>query len=348
MSRIIVVFDTYYSSSNLGDRIIMESVYDVLNRLIQRSDIFVFKIATHSRISPEHRSIISRAYLKILCGTNLFHFEYTPFARNNPWKISFKDISILKNTILFGVGSLGVNLKQIYKKSIRQTVKHSIARVYSPWMWKKILHPDAHHSVRDSDAVRLFRYIGLSNVLNTGCPTLWKLVKEHCEKIPNYKAKDVVLTFTSYNKNYEKDAKILEIALRNYRRVYIWPQGMKDYDYIIELLKMQTDSKMKNVTILPSKLSSYDELLKHADSLDYVGTRLHGGIRALQHGRRAIIIAVDNRALVFKRDFNIPSISRDEISNLEYHISRSFKTRIYLNHEAIYQFKNKLASLIND
>lgn len=44
--------------------------------------------------------------------------------------------------------------------------------------------------------------------------------------------------------------------------------------------------------------------------MDFVGTRLHGGIRAMQHKQRAIIIEIDNRAKEissrFENDIQIP------------------------------------------
>ena len=41
-----------------------------------------------------------------------------------------------------------------------------------------------------------------------------------------------------------------------------------------------------------------------------MGTRLHGGIRALQHKRRSLIIGVDHRGLEKARDFGLPVAGR--------------------------------------
>ena len=48
-------------------------------------------------------------------------------------------------------------------------------------------------------------------------------------------------------------------------------------------------------------LEAFDNLLESEIDLDYIGTRLHAGIRAIQKKRRSIIIGVDNRALEMQK-----------------------------------------------
>ena len=57
---------------------------------------------------------------------------------------------------------------------------------------------------------------------------------------------------------------------------------------------------------------------------------MHGGIRALQHGRRALIIAIDNRAREKHRDFNIPVLERDAMVDLEAWIKGGQATDIHI------------------
>ena len=52
-----------------------------------------------------------------------------------------------------------------------------------------------------------------------------------------------------------------------------------------------------------------------SENIDYVGTRLHAGIRALQHKKRTIIIGIDNRAIEKAKDFNLTVIDRKNIKN---------------------------------
>ena len=85
-------------------------------------------------------------------------------------------------------------------------------------------------------------------------------------------------------------------------------------------------------------LECYDTLLRESTDLEYVGTRLHGAIRAMQHKKRAVIVAVDNRAIEKKRDFNFHVVERSKIGTLEDDICRSFKTKIDLPEREIRLF----------
>lgn len=56
-------------------------------------------------------------------------------------------------------------------------------------------------------------------------------------------------------------------------------------------------------------MKGFDTVLANED-IDFVGTRLHGGIRALQKKKRSLIIAVDNRAIELGADTGLPVIDR--------------------------------------
>lgn len=341
MSNIITIFDTSYGSLNLGDFIIMEAINNLLDNIIENPKVYLVRVPTHMNISKNYYEILKKSKLKILCGTNLFHLYYMPFSKFNPWKINFTQLNTLRNTLLFGVGTSILNDSISFKRIIRNIVKIP----YSEFMWKKLLIKDSnlYHSVRDTESVNILKELKFNNVLNTGCPTLWRLDEDHCSHIPTHKGKSVVVTFTDYNKQLSKDKKILKMIGKYYKEIYIWSQGSEDYKYIMELL----DLTRINARILPATLKSFDEVLLVNDNIDYIGTRLHGGIRALQHKKRSIIIAVDNRALSFGRDFNLPIIDRNDIEELEEKINTQFQINIKLNKEAIELFKNSLRIYVN-
>ena len=112
-----------------------------------------------------------------------------------------------------------------------------------------------------------------------------------------------------------------------YRKIYFWPQGSGDIDYFAHL-------KCKAEVIAPS-LKAFDSVLADEPSIDYIGTRLHAGIRALQHKRRAIIIGVDNRAAEMSKDINLPHLAREDIDKLEYIINDKWPTNLKINFDAI-------------
>ena len=49
------------------------------------------------------------------------------------------------------------------------------------------------------------------------------------------------------------------------------------------------------------------------DDLDYVGTRLHAGIRALSKGHRSLVISIDNRAECIGADTGLPVLRREDV-----------------------------------
>ena len=69
---------------------------------------------------------------------------------------------------------------------------------------------------------------------------------------------------------------------------------------------------LNRIQILSQSLEGYDNLLKSKEELDYIGTRLHAGIRALQFKRKSIIVGIDNRSNEISKDINLPIIIRKD------------------------------------
>ena len=124
--------------------------------------------------------------------------------------------------------------------------------------------------------------------------------------------------------------------MKNYKEVYYWPQGIGDYEYIEKI------GYLDRVKIVPANLESMRTLLKMGD-IDYVGTRLHGGIFAMQNFVRSIILIIDNRAREMREHYNLPTIERENIDELEHLINSSWDTNINININAIKKWKNQFA-----
>ena len=141
-----------------------------------------------------------------------------------------------------------------------------------------------------------------------------------CRQIPKNKNEKVIFTLTDYRRDYEKDKQFIETLKKNYKEIYFWPQGIDDYEYLKEL------EKSNIIQIIPPTLCEFDKILEK--KIDYIGTRLHGGIRALKHRCRTIILAVDNRAIEINKNYNIPILKREEIDKLEEKLNNELITDI--------------------
>ena len=76
--------------------------------------------------------------------------------------------------------------------------------------------------------------------------------------------------------------------------------------------------------------------------VDYVGTRLHAGIRALSKGHRTIVISIDNRAKNIGKDTGLPTIEREDIEVLlQDKINSEFATNIHMPINNIKQWKKQ-------
>ena len=312
--RRIALLDTSVASTNLGDRIIMEAVRRELASLIQ--DAFPFSVATHEWMGAKSRSLLRRSDWVIAGGTSLLSSRM--WIRST-WKLSPLDALARPEIVLMGSG---------------WRVFQGPADPYSRWLLRGVLSRTRTHSVRDSYSEKMLRSLGLPNVLNTGCPTLWSLTPGRVRRTPRHQGENVVTTLNPYMPDQERDREVLRLLARHYRAVYFWAQTDTDFAYAYEL-----DPSLR---FLDPTLEAYDDLLGSEPSLDYVGLRLHGGIRALQHARRTVIIEIDNRAKTMAADFGLPTVDQHDRAGLENRISQPFETRLNLPWKAIEEWKSRL------
>lgn len=302
----IIRYNPSLCTANMGDFIIFDSIVNELDFLFNNA--FNLDISTHLPITYSYTKLLMsiKADYKFVCGTNLLMGKLNGIFRQ--WDINILNAKHLGPVILIGVGWWQYNNK---------------LNNYTKKIYQDILSKDYLHSVRDNYTKEMLEKNGFKNIINTACPTMWKLTEKHCNDITNHKAKNVITTLTDYHRNINEDTALLKILERNYENIYIWIQGSNDYEYLIEL---QNNLNI-NLNIINPNLRSYDNILE-MDDIEYVGSRLHAGIRALQHKRRTLILAVDNRALEKKKDFNLPVIKRENISELEEIINSNFHTNI--------------------
>ncbi len=320
----ILLFDTSQGTKNLGDFIIMDAIHKQLQFLLENN--FVISYPTHMPILHSYQMLrkneVSKACreadYKFLCGTNLFAHNLLHITLG--WNINLIDAKNYEGSISIGCGSVPSDKK---------------INSYTKAVYHKALNHEVVHSTRDERTKDFLESLGFQ-AINTGCPTTWSLTEEFCKEIPKEKASNVVFTLTDYKQDEQKDEMLLQLLLENYENVYFWPQGDADYDYF---RKMKNADKVK---LLGANLASYHHLLSNdALDLDYVGTRLHAGIYAMQHKRRSIIINVDNRAKDMARTYGLHIIEREQIQDVPNYIKQEIETNIKLNVENIKKWKQQ-------
>lgn len=316
----IVLFEPCISSLNLGDYIIVDSAKRELAFILQKS--YVIEQPTQTPLMHFYQFFDKRLKLsenadyKFVCGSNLI---WQNMLNPSPqWNYNLFNCKNIKGSILVGVGS----------STTRKNVN-----LYTKLLYKKVCNTEYLHSVRDEATLKRLERVGIK-AINTGCVTTWCLTEEHCKKIPKNKSDKVVFTLTDYLKDEKADCNLIKILLKNYEKVYFWPQGVGDYDYIKKL------GYLEKVDLVSPNLEAVKKIFTKGN-VDYVGTRLHGGIFAMQNYVRSIILIIDNRAREMSERYNIPTIERNKINSIEQKINSNWETSININTLEIARWKDQ-------
>lgn len=320
----ILLFDTAIATTNIGDEIILDSVKKGMKDILE--DALIVRLGTHienySPIQMIHNfkinALCGQAKYKLICGTNLFTHDL--FHLKTQWMLNPFNMKLYKDAVLVGVG---------------KTTDYVKITNYTRWLYKNTLNKKMIHSVRDNDTKAAVESLGLK-AINTGCPTLWGLTKDLCESIPKGKNENAIISVSGYSDqlNRKEDYNLIECVKNNYKKVYAWIQTTDDYTYLKSL------PNSEGIDIVCS-FDKYKELLD-MHTFDYIGTRLHGGVFALQHACRTIVISIDKRAEGFHEYNNLPIVRRaDIVSSLEDKINSNFATEIVLDTKAINTFLNQ-------
>ncbi len=313
----VLLFDTSIGSDNVGDEIIMDFCQNQLLDMLGKKIFYVDKIPTHLEIAKSAYQLNKEAKYSIVCGTNILK---TSILWKKNWKIGLTEALSIRNLCLMGAGWGNYN--------------NFNTDIYTKWVYSSILSKKMLHSVRDSYTEQKLKAIGIKNVVNTACPTMWNLTPEFCDRIPTHKASEVVTALTFYKPDRERDRLMLSILHSNYKKVYLWLQQAEDYEYFMSL-NIDFD-----IQIIRPLLREYDYILQN-NEVDFVGSRLHGGIRALNNARRALIIGVDNRAKEIHKNTNIPYMERENMQQLDNLLNGKMITTITLPYENIELWKSQ-------
>jgi hypothetical protein len=303
-------------SSNLGDLIIEKAVRRELSRFAGSSR--VFSVTTQAYPARKQLGRILRSRLRLVGGTNLLSSNMDTY---NQWKFTPFQAGLIRNAVLLGVGWWQ------YQGEPNE---------YTRRLLRRCLSGDWLHSVRDDYTLRKLKGIGIENVVNTGCPTMWPLADFSPGDYPREKADSVLLMLTDYISLHirpELDVTLVELLLEKYRNVYYWPQGRQDLGLV-----SRWGGRLR---ILDHDVASLFRLIEGPEPLDYVGTRLHGGVACLLARRRSLILEVDNRAAEIAKDTNLTTCARDDFDFISRWIAGPTDTIIQMDSRAISMWREQ-------
>ena len=325
----IALLNTAVFSFNMGDYIIMESARKGLASILDGS--FIVEIPTHSPMFHvrefgirKNNSFFEKLQsfdYKFVCGTNLLahNMKY----KKTTWNINTRDTQYFGDTILLGVGT---------------DPSDEPVNAYTRKLYQQVLSSKYKHSVRDERTKQMLESLGYQ-AINTGCSTMWGLTKEHCKQIPTKKKDCVVFTLTDYAPAEKEDYKMIQILRENYETLYFWIQGFGDLEYLKKICKGDIES----IQLISPTLDAYNQFLDETDC-DFVGTRLHAGIKAMQKMKRSIIISVDNRARDMAANYGLHVLERNQIENLGTKINQEFATDIRIDEVRIQEFLSQFSN----
>jgi len=276
LSAPIALLNTAIDSNNDGDGIITASIQRELPSLAGLESV-----PTHRLPTPAELKIAHEASALVFTGTNVLSSD---LGKNRQWPLTAELLEAYAGKVVF----LGVGWRDY--EAVEATAGAGAIRA--------LVHPALPVAARDQYTQERLNRLGIPAV-NTGCPTMWSLPNT-LETPPRNRS--AVFTLTDYRPDRSLDNRIIWSVARQYDSVVIWPQSEKDEAYMRKMLLP------RNTRRGARGLSALDSLLL---SRDYVGTRLHAGIRAAQLGRPSLIIGVDNRAIEISRDTGLPVVPRD-------------------------------------
>lgn len=279
--------------TNLGDIIIRRSLDEVVDEIFP--DAVITRASSHVFPSTPLLEQALAADLVLVAGTNLLSSHVLEY---DQWKLSdnlqrYAEPPNLK-AVLLGVGWWQ------YQDDPDNTTRH---------YYRRLLHSKLPHSVRDVYTQTKLATCGLDNIINTTCPTLWKL--DGLSTRRKTRNRSCLFCLTDYKPAPEIDDQLIRLLLSHYEELIFFPQGDHDLTYAATIPAFAEGKTAQRIVALPHDIEIFYKTARQND-LDYVGTRLHAGAWCLEHGLPSLILAVDNRSQEIGKDINLPVVTRDD------------------------------------
>jgi polysaccharide pyruvyl transferase WcaK-like protein len=314
----ISIVDTSICSDNLGDEIIMDAVNRTVWSLFPSA--YIFRVPSHEALSDRTRAFLRKSSWCFIGGTNLLSSGLGPW---DLWRLDERGAAALGSTRT-------ICLAPGWKSYMPAPAGRAKALLQTA-LWS-----DGVHATRDSYTRDHLKSIGLS-ALATSCVTTWGLTPEHCRTLPSGRSDSVVFTLTAWHGDPAADRAFVDVLRSHYKTLYFFPQMQDDFEYFKKF-------GWEDIKVVATTLETYDHFLENED-VDFVGTRLHGGIRALQKGRRALILAIDNRATEIGKDTGLPVIARADANAIRAWVETEPAIQLSLPQAAIDQWGRQFSDI---
>ena len=323
-SNHICILDPSISTTNIGDEIIVDACKEILTEIFPNQQLI--SIPTQDVIGKLSKKILKSSKANIIMGTNILSSRLLNY-RQLRWNI--KDLFGEYELITMGVGWWQ------YEDNID---------FISQYIYKRLLNEKSLLSTRDNYTKKKLTDIGFANIVNTSCPTMWKIPINKNIKEKDYFEK-CLLTLTDYNRDPINDSLILKKAFNLAKEVTFFPQAPTDLSYLRYLIKFNSLS-------IPKILKPSKEVLKNfykKGQCCFLGTRLHSGLLAAKFMIPCLIIAIDNRVKEIFDDCELDYLIRDHENfclNLDYKYPRILNPK--LNFDLIRSWKSSLKGYVEN
>lgn len=310
----VVLLDTAVRTNRLTDKMVMGECRNICEELFQDRP-FMCVPASHYKNSIKE----PKDSRKILCGSNILSREM-----EKTGQLLFSDIlSEFQNICLMGAG-------------IREFEIGDPISSYTQSLLRFLLCGRTIHAVRDEKTKSFLEQIGIHNVVRTGCPSLWSLTAQRCEKIPQRKGRNVLTALESRSESLLEDRNLLKILKEEYETVSIWVRDKENLEYLQKL------GNLKEYTLIPGTFQALNETLT-GQNIDYIGTHIQAGIQNLAMLNRSLIISDTDYAQALRQEMHLPVLKRSMQKEVEAWLTAPYETHILLPEENIKHWKAQFA-----
>jgi hypothetical protein len=286
MSQTLAFINPRLSTQNVGDLFIEDSV----KRILDYDRAHSIEIDPRRPISPGDIDRINATEAAVIVGTNLW---YRDMPRLGRWCFSLDELKRIRVPIIpFGIGTTR------HAGEDNGFHRDTLAQI-------RLIHAScAAGSVRDVRTAEALEEAGISNVVMTGCPTLFRSLELQWTLKRNLTSRHVVVTVRNGQRAN------VRVLLRQLREAGLKPviaaQQENDLIFRRTIPFLQKGTR----TLYRYDLQPYLHLVEA--SVGVIGWRLHGNMLHLAHGRPAGFFANCSRAESFCDSFGLPSVACED------------------------------------